>query len=181
MFAKLDLASGYWQVPLNAKDQHKTAFATHLGLFAFDRMPFGLKTAPQTFQHILNTVFSEFLYKWLIIYIDDCIRWSNSFETALEHYELLLKTAVKFGIQFKPTKCSFFSQDLQVLGRRITPLGHFPTQKGTEAISDMPRPAKVNGVKRFLGMVGYFREYIPNMSKRSVRLRTLLQKGASFS
>ena len=180
MFAKLDLASGYWQVPLNARDQYKTAFATHLGLFAFDRMPFGLKTAPQTFQRILNTVFSEYLYKWLIIYIDDCITWSNSFETALEHYEQLLKTAVKFGIQFKPTKCSFFSQDLQVLGHRITPQGRFPTQKGTEAVSDLPRPTKVNGVKRFLGMVGYFREYIPNMSERSVKLRTLLQKGASF-
>ena len=101
-------------------------------------------------------------------------------ETALAHYEQLLKTAVKFGIQFKPTKCSFISQDLQVLGHRITPQGRFPTQKGTEAVSDLPRPTKVNGVKRFLGMVGYFREYVPNMSERSVKLRTLLQKGASF-
>ena len=70
---KLDLASCYWQVPVKSNHVHKTPFATNLGLYKFLCMPYGLKTAPQTFQHILNTVFSEFLYQWLIIYIDDCI------------------------------------------------------------------------------------------------------------
>ena len=60
MFAKLDLASGYWQVLVNPAHVHKTSFATHLGLYEFLRMPYGLKTAPQTFQHILNTVFADF-------------------------------------------------------------------------------------------------------------------------
>ena len=69
LFAKLDLASGYWQVPVNPAHVHKTAFATHLGLYEFLRMPFGLKTAPHTFQRILKTVFSDYLYQWLIIYI----------------------------------------------------------------------------------------------------------------
>ena len=57
IFAKLDLASGYWQVPVNPQHIPKTAFVTHLGLFDFLRMPYGLKTAPQTFQRILNTVY----------------------------------------------------------------------------------------------------------------------------
>ena len=103
-----NLASGYWQIPVNPDHQHRTAFATHLGLYEFFRMPFGLKTAPQTFQRILNTVFSDYLYQWLIIYIDDCITWSDSFAAALSHYKKVFAHAVKFGLQFKPSKCTFF-------------------------------------------------------------------------
>ena len=101
-------------------------------------MPFGLKTAPRTFQRILNTVFSDYLYQWLIIYIDECITWSDSFAAALSHYDKIFARAVKFGLQFKPSKCTFFSIDLTVLSHRITPVGRFLSDKGTEAISNFP-------------------------------------------
>ena len=94
------------------------------------------ETALQCFQHILNTIFTDFLYKWLIIYIDDCITLSASYPEALEHYKRFLKRAVKVGVQFKPSKCAFFSINLQILGHHVTPEGRFPTEKGTEAISD---------------------------------------------
>ena len=87
-FAKLDLASGYWQVLVNPVHVHKAAFATHLGLYEFLRMPYGLWTAPQTFQRILNSVFADFLYQWLIIYIDDVVVWANTDHEALSRYEL---------------------------------------------------------------------------------------------
>ena len=134
-------------------------------------MPYGLKTAPQTFQHILNTVFSEFLYQWLIIYIDDCIIWSSFQQEALTQCDRILATASKFGLQFKPSKCYFFSDNLEVLGHRITPEGRFPTQQGTEA---MPRHHNVSSVKRFLGMVGYFPDYVRDMATRTIYLRSLL-------
>ena len=89
-FAKLDLASGYWQVLVNPDHVHKTAFATHLGLYEFTRIPYGLKTAPQTFQRILNSVFADFLYQWLIIYIDDVTVWANTDLEALSRNELVL-------------------------------------------------------------------------------------------
>ena len=180
VFGKLDLASGYWQVLMNPKHTHKTAFATHVGLYEFLRMPYGLKTAPHTFQRILNSVFADFLYQWLIIYIDDCIIWSSNHSEALSQYEKVFERAVKYGLQFKPTKCVFFSENLEILGHRITPACRFPTQKGTEAISAMPRPHNVSSVKRFLGMVGYFRDYVQNMSTRSKHLRSLLKKGTPF-
>ena len=66
--------------------------------------------------------------------------WANTDHEALSRYELVFEQAAKFGIQFKPTKCVFFSQDLEILGHRVTPLGRFPTFKGTEAISAMPHP-----------------------------------------
>ena len=173
-FAKLDLASGYWQVLVNPDHVHKTAIATHLGLYEFTRMPYGLKTAPQTFQRILNSVFPYFLYQWLIIYIDDVIVWANTDLEALSHYELVFEHAEKFGIQFKLTKRAFSSQDLEILGHCVTPLGWFPTSKGTEAISAMTLPHNVSSVKTFLGMVNYFREYVRNMASRTKHLCSLL-------
>ena len=125
-------------------------------------------------------MFADFLYQWLIIYIDDVIVWANTDHQALSHYELVFECAAKFGVQFKPSKCVFFSQDLEILGRRVTPLGQFPTSKDTEAISAMPRPRNVSSVKRFLGMVNYFRDYVHNMASRSKHLRSLLCKGVPF-
>ena len=181
LFTKLDLASGYWQVPVNPKHVHKTAFTTHLGLYEFLRMPYGLKTVPQTFQRILNTVFSEFLYQWLIFYIDDCITWSSSQQEAIHQYDRILATAVKLGLQLKPFKCCFFSENLQILGHCVTPDGRFPTQKGTEAIMSMPRPHNVSSVNRFLGMVGYFHDHVHDMATHTVHLCSLLCKGVSFN
>ena len=115
-FARLDMCSGYWQVPLRKADRHKTAFTTHLGLFQFRRLPFGLKTAGATFQRILNTIYCDYIYKFMIIYIDDLIIYSNSAEDALNHYELVLKRASERGIHLKPSKCLFFSKSLHILG-----------------------------------------------------------------
>ena len=78
------------------------------GLYEFVRMPYGLKTAPQTFQRILNSIFSDMLHNWLIIYIDDLIVWSDNETKALQHYDRVFQRAIDFGIQFKPTKCAFF-------------------------------------------------------------------------
>ena len=94
-FAKLDLASGYWQVLVNSDHVHKTAFATLLGLYEFLRMPYGLKTAPQTFQRIPKSVFADFLYQWLIIYIDDVIIWANTDHEALSRYEFFFLSGYK--------------------------------------------------------------------------------------
>ena len=179
-YGKWDLASGYWQVSLNPHDRAKTAFSTHLGLYEFLRLPFGLKTAPKTFQRILNTVFCELIYKWLVIYIDDCLIWVDTQQEALHHYELILKRAVEFGIQFKPTKCCFFATELDVLGHRVTQEGHFPTEKGVEAIRNFPHPQNATAVKKFLGMCGFFHSYIPNFSNWSLHLRSLLLKDTKF-
>ena len=108
LFAKLYLASGYWQVRVNPRDVHKTAFATHLGLYEFFQMPYGLKTAPQMFQRILNTVFSEYLYQWLIIYIDDCVIWSSNPIEALDHYEKILAKVTHLVYSLNPL--NFFFQ-----------------------------------------------------------------------
>ena len=180
VFAKCDLVSGYWQIPIRQSDQQKTAFCTHLGLYEFLRLPFGLKTAPNTFQWILNTVFADYLHKWLVVYVDDIIQWAMSDEEALAQYSLLFQRLVKVGMQLKPSKCTFFSREIEILGHWITQDGRTPISKGVKAILSMPTPINTSAVKRFLGLCGYFRDFIPCMSTRTQALRSLLKKGVPF-
>ena len=84
-----DLASGYWQIALRLQNRHKSAFCTHVGLYELLRLPFGFKTAPNTFQRILNTVFADYLHQWLTVYVDDNIMWAQTHHDALRSYELL--------------------------------------------------------------------------------------------
>ena len=181
MFAKCDLTSGYWQIPNRQSGQHKTAFCTHLGLHEFLRLPFGLTTAPNTFQRIFNTVFADYLHKWLVIYVDDdLLQWAKTDEGALAQYSLLFQRLVKVGLQLKPTDRIFFARHTELLGHRITQEGRTPIGKGVEAIVSMPTPKNTSAVKRFLGLCGYFRGFIPDMSYRTQALRCLLKKGVAF-
>ena len=175
-----DLASGYWQILLCSQDRHKSAFCTHIGLNKFLQLPFGLKTAPNTFQRIQNTVFADYLHQWLTVYVDDIIMWAQTHQDSLRCYERLFARAVKVGIQFKPTKWTFFAKELQVLGHTITEHGKKPNSKGVEAITSMDPPSNTNSLERFLSLCNFFRDYIPNMPSRTQQVHQLLKKGTSF-
>jgi len=92
-------------------------------------------------------VFADYLHQWLTVYVVDIIMWAQTYHDALPCYELLF--AVKVGIQFKPTKCTFFAKELQVLGHIITELGRKPNSKGVEAITSMAPPSNTTSLKRF--------------------------------
>ena len=150
------------------------------GIVGVSQITDGLKTSSNTFQRILNTIFSDFLYQFVIIYVDDIICWSDSQEQALKHYEKILRRASDYDVQLKPTKCKPFATTVDILGHQITPDGRRPTSKGIEAIINLPSPKNTTELKKFLGMVGFLREYIRNMSARTLHLRSLLNKGVRF-
>ena len=84
-FSSLDLASGYWQVRMEPNDQYKTAFITRHGTFEFKVMPFGLTNAPATFQRLMDYVLREYLWKFVVVYLDDINIFSNTFDEYLEY------------------------------------------------------------------------------------------------
>lgn len=98
IFSKLDMKSGYWQVPMNNADIEKTAFVTEDGHFEWTVMAFGLKTAPATFQRIVNTVLKDFLFKFVIVYLDDFLVYSNSETEHKEHLKLIFEKLKEAGI-----------------------------------------------------------------------------------
>ena len=177
-FAKLDLASGYWQVPIREEDREKTAVVTHCGLFEFISVPFGLKTAEATFQRLMQATFSDFpmenvtgssdhQHGFCIPHVDDLIVRSMSHVNALEHYRHIFERATQVGMQFKPSKGTFFSTHLEVLGHVVRLNGRTPDPQKIHAITNFSMVNYPSAVLKFLGMVGCYRHHIPLFAQRT--------------
>jgi len=115
-FSTLDLLSGYWQVGLEPRDVEKTAFSTPEGLYQFKRMPFGLSNAPATFQRLMDKVLGKLKYTMALVYLDDVIILSSSFEEHLLHLDQVLAYLDDAGLRLKASKCHFLRKEVVYLG-----------------------------------------------------------------
>ena len=106
-FSTLDLASGYWQVAMDPQDKEKTAFTTKYGLFEFNVMPFGLTNAPATFQRLMDLVLSGLTWSVCLVYLDDVIIFSTTFEDHLAHLQQVFERLGQAGLTLKASKCHF--------------------------------------------------------------------------
>jgi len=105
VFSTLDLASGYWQVEMDAADCEKTAFATRHGLFEFQVMPFGLCNAPGTFQRLMEFVLAGLQWQTCLVYLDDVIVYGQDFDEHLERLREVFNRFRQAGLKLKPSKC----------------------------------------------------------------------------
>jgi hypothetical protein len=108
-FSTLDLLSGY------EDDKHKTAFICELGWFEFNRMPFGLTNAPSTFQRAMNNIFKNELYKFVLVYLDDIIIYSKTFDDHVKHLRKVFELLLSVGLRLNRTKCEFFKNKIDYL------------------------------------------------------------------
>ena len=159
-FSKIDLASGYWQVPMDPADQAKTAFITPFGLYEFTRMPFGLRNAPAAFQRLMTEVLGSLLYDFSLVYIDDIIIYSATYADHLKHISAVLDRLQAYGLHARISKSEFAAPSLLYLGYVVTRDGLKPNPAKVEAIKLLPPPANVPELRRFLGMTGYYRRFV---------------------
>ena len=117
-FSTLDMASGYWQIEIDEKDRHKTAFITKFGLFEHKRMAFGLCNVPATFQRVIQFVLRGLTWDKVLTYIDDVIILGKDFEDHLKNLQLTFKRFRKHSLKLKPKKCSLFYTQTLFLGSR---------------------------------------------------------------
>ncbi|KAJ7994626.1 hypothetical protein DPEC_G00251430 [Dallia pectoralis] len=124
-YSTLDLASGYWQVEVDPKDQEKTAFTTPVGLFQFNRMPFGLCNAPATFQRLMQRCLGGLVNDFLLIYLDDIIVFSPCFDSHLDHLRQVFGKLHQQGLKLQPLKCCLFRKEVLYLGHRVSQQGYY--------------------------------------------------------
>jgi hypothetical protein len=159
VFSKLDLRKGYYQIPMAARDVPKTAVITPFGLFEFLRMPFGLKNAGQRFQRLIDRVLAGL--DFVFIYLDDVIVGSATVEDHLRHLRLVFERLQQYGLVLNMDKCLFGVQEVEFLGHTITAAGAAPMVKHVQVIQEFPRPSDSKQLQRFLGLVNFYRRFIP--------------------
>ena len=120
IFTKLDLLSGYWQLRIADADIHKTAFNTRQGKFEFLVMPFGLTNAPATFQSMMNSILRPYLFKFVVVYLDDIVVYSQNPQEHAEHLRLVFEALDKHDLYAHPDKCVVGTDDITFCGHRIT-------------------------------------------------------------
>ena len=136
-FCSLDLAHGFHQIPVAAKDVEKTAFRVGTGgLYEFTRMPFGLCNAPATFMRVMDKAFGDKNFQSLIVYLDDILVFGRTFEETLERLQLVLDRLTEFGLKVKPEKCNLFTEQLKYLGHSISDGGISPDSEKISAVRE---------------------------------------------
>lgn len=176
-FSTLDLAAGYNQIAVEEKDKHKTAFITPFGLFQYERLPFGLSGAPATFQRFMQRLFSEKLFEILLIYLDDLLVFSKTFEEHLQHLRYVFSTFEKHGLKLKPSKCHLFREEVPYLGHVISAEGVATDPEKISAVRDWPTPSTVKQLQAFLGLAGYYRRFIEKFAQIAAPLYDAVQLG----
>eukprot|EP00731_Ephydatia_muelleri_P008908 Em0004g1246a len=176
-FSTLDLLCGYWQVEVEEKDRHKTAFCTREGLFEFKVMPFGLCNAPAVFQRLMDLVLSGIQWERCLVYIDDIVIMGKTFERHLQNLKLVLERLRRAGLKLKPSKCSLFQDKVVYLGHIVTRDGIHTDPEKVNAVSKWPVPTSGRDVQQFLGLVGYYRNYIQSFATIAKPLYQLTERG----
>ena len=180
VLSSLDALSGFTQLEMSEEDVEKTAFRTHRGLFQFKRMPFGLRNGPSIFQRVMQGILAPYLWIFCLVYIDDIVIYSKSYEEHIEHLDKVLEAIEKAGITLSPVKCHLFYSSVLLLGHKVSRLGLSTHLEKVRAILELERPSKLSQLQSFLGMAVYFSAFIPYYSDRCYPLFQLLRKGAKW-
>ena len=188
VFSSLDLRSGYYHIGLTDSAKPKSAFSlgkyhsleniNSLGKYQFNRVPFGLAQAPAYFQKLINDVLRG--CNFAMGYLDDIIIYSRNEKEHLEHLEEIFKRLKTAGLKLKLEKCCFFKRHIQYLGHLISAEGIQPLPEKLESIAKMPAPKMPKEVKQFLGLVGYYRKFVPRFADISRVLTHLTKKDVEF-
>lgn len=179
-FSTLDLASGFYQIEMDPEHIPKTAFSVEHGHFEFLRMPMGLKNAPSTFQRVMDDVLKDLQNRICLVYLDDIIVFSVSLQEHIVNLGKVFERLRDSNLKIQLNKSEFMKLETVYLGHVISKDGIKPNPEKITAIQRFPIPKTTTEIKRFLGLVGYYRKFIPNFARITKPMTQCLKKGAKI-
>ena len=179
-FSALDYASGYLQIPIAEQDRMKTAFSTETGHYEYTRMPFGLKSAPSSFQRLMNNVLTGLQGIRCLVYLDDIVIFGETLEEHNSKLRDVFDRLRQHTLKLQPDKCEFLREELTYLGHIVTADGVKPDPKKIESIVKFSSTKNPTEVKSFHGLIGYYRKFIPEFSEIAKPFTELLFSGPRF-
>jgi hypothetical protein len=178
VFSKIDLRSGYHQIKIRPQDIPKTAFSTRYGLYEYLVMSFGQTNAPAYFMYLMNLVFMPELDKFVVVFIDDILVYSENEEDHAEHLRIVL-TRLQLYVKF--SKCEFWLKKVPFLGHVLSENRILVDLSKVQEVMDWKAPTTVHEVRSFLRLVSYYRRFISDFSKIVKPMMSLVQKDHKFA
>ena len=179
VFSKLDANSGFWQIPLSQSSRLLTTFITPMGRYCFNKLPFGISSAPEHFQRRMSEILAGL--EGVLCQMDDVLIFGKDQAEHDKRLEAALKRIEEAGATLNPQKCEFRRSKITFLGHVIDENGITADPEKTEAIRRMSSPTNVSELRRFLGMANQLGKFTPNLAEITQPLRELLSKSRSWS
>jgi hypothetical protein len=180
VFSKINLRSGYHQIKIRPCDIPKTTFSTRYGLYEFLVMSFCLTNAPAYFMYLMNSVFMMELDKFVVVFIDDILIYSENEKEHAKHLRIVLQRLRDHKLYAKFSKCEFWLKSVKFLGHTISQDGISVDPSKVQEVMDWKPPKSVHQIRSFLGLAGYYRRFIPDFSRITKPMTELLKKGVKF-
>lgn len=177
----LDAYKGYHQIMMDVEDAEKTAFITDLGVFCYQKMPFGLKNAGATYQRLVNRLFANQVGRNIEVYVDDKVVKSRTVQQVPEDLRETLNTLRAANMKLNSQKCTFGVGSGKFLGFMILKRGIDANPKKIQAIVDMAPPRTIKEVQRLTGCLAALSRFLSRSADRSFQFFQLLRNMKSFS
>jgi hypothetical protein len=161
----LDFTSGYWQIPIREEDKQKTAYSTSSGRWEYNVLPMGLTNAPAAFQKNMETMLAGLTWKSCIVYIDDVIIYSKTFQDHLKHLQEVFDRLKTYNVNAKPQKCKFAKKEAEYLGHVVGRGMLRPNKANIDKVRNARLPTNVKEIRQFNGIASYTRKFIPGYAK----------------
>ncbi|GFY23812.1 hypothetical protein TNCV_3536061 [Trichonephila clavipes] len=173
IFSKIDIFKAFHQIPIAECDIPKTAVTTPWGLYEYTHLCFGLVNAPQTFMRFMHEVLRGLPF--CFVYLDDILCYSENAEEHRSHLRTIFQRLSSYGLKLNISKCVFGVTELISLGHLITPDGIKPLPDKVQAVLDYKQPETVGSLRKFLGLLNFYRCFFPKAAEQQYLLGEFLK------
>ena len=177
-FTKLDMSHAYQQVELEEDSRKYVTITTHQGLFQYNRLPFGVSSAPGIFQRTMDSLIQGL--PGVVGYLDDVLVTGKSDKEHRENLERVLQRFEEAGVRLKREKCVFAAPEVIYLGYKIDASGLHPVDDKVQAVIEAPSPTSVTELKAYLGLLNYYGRFLPSLSTVLAPLHQLLARDVKW-